>query len=592
MPIRNFIVHCPTTDTQEFKRLCALVKPLKAHARVEVNISEVSGRAEHDVPGERSPWHHYALYNPAPFKFFPHAKIAPHVPEAWVARNRELLLAKSGILSDHGLDAAFWSYEPPVFPDSFFEAHPHLRGARIDHPRRSTREAFGICVDHPESLEMIQWMAAELKRHVPHLRTFMFKTNDAGAGFCWAAANYSGSNGPSHCRGRHMGERVAGMLRTIQTGMMGDSGPVDIRIGHSNFWNNEGHLIKACLPPNCFVAGYGDDAIATGTRLGSTYPILGMLDPVSIVSALEGVHRDQARTVFLDFRASYDRCHEMLDTAELAVQAVRKCLERRYTGLRQRNDLVHAICSEWSEVKSADDVFEAFCAFHECTNSLKLLFPSFKLINYAVGLRYLTRPLLIDPKVLSASDEAYFLPHVFNISEDAARTDYLDCAGSRQFPGSSGNLSRLDRLSNTAQSCGRSIQAVGEKLDKPALADAGKSLRIWASLVRSFKNFFQAQEIRGRLAAAPPVRLGKTATDGDPDLLQFNRLQRDEVENATELKEFLQNGAEHLIAHAPRKELEDCLSLGPGIVAALEKKIVLMHRHLRDAEKYFVTPLK
>src|SRR5690606_41585331 len=45
--------------------------------------------------------------------------------------------------------------------------------------------------------------------------------------------------------------------------------------------------------------------------------------------------------------------------------------------------------------------------------------------------RMINRPLVVAPQLLTPEEEAYFLPHVFNVSEEEARMDYIDIQGGR-----------------------------------------------------------------------------------------------------------------------------------------------------------------
>jgi len=149
---RVFVIHAPIRDLDDYRKLAEQAARLKPFGRVE--ISSLAGKGFHDVPEGRNFWYEYTSYNPTPYKFFPDPRIAPFIPEEFVRRNRELLLAKAEILREYGLGAAFWSYEPNYLPEAFFEAYPHMRGARVDHPRRGNTPAFSPCISVPETQEM------------------------------------------------------------------------------------------------------------------------------------------------------------------------------------------------------------------------------------------------------------------------------------------------------------------------------------------------------------------------------------------------------------------------------------------------------
>jgi len=275
MTDRTFILHGPLRDLNAYRAFAGLACRLQPHGRVLVNIAAVSDKAWYEVPEGGSPWHEYAAYNPAVFKFFPHPKIAPHLPTDWVAQNRALLLAKVAMLRELGLEAAFWGYEVAFLPESFFEEYPHFRGPRMDHPRRSRKEAFAFCSDLEETREMIAWMMAELKRNAPELAAYIWRTNDAGGGLCWAAAQYSGPNGPRHCQHLNVGVRVRNLVEALQRGAREGGGEIAVHLDHSNFWQREDRIIAPLLPDNTHFYQYEDGIAYLSTSFHAQYPILG-----------------------------------------------------------------------------------------------------------------------------------------------------------------------------------------------------------------------------------------------------------------------------------------------------------------------------
>ncbi|MHC4718233.1 MAG: hypothetical protein ACYS5V_14770, partial [Planctomycetota bacterium] len=205
---RRFVVNWSTPDIGQFRSFAELSKGLLPFGEVLVDVSTLADKAFHIIPEGRSSWHEYSANWPALHRFFPRPELAEHLPADWVEANRHLITTKAAVLDELGLGAAFHGNDPHFWPESFWRKHPHLRGPRIDHPRRSRQEAFSVCCDLDEGREMLAWEMTELKRHVPMLGVFTFNTNDAGSGFCWAAAQYSGPNGPRHCRGITAGTRV------------------------------------------------------------------------------------------------------------------------------------------------------------------------------------------------------------------------------------------------------------------------------------------------------------------------------------------------------------------------------------------------
>jgi len=122
------------------------------------------------------------------------------------------------------------------------------------------------------------------------------------------------------------------------------------------------------------------------------------------------------------------------------------------------------------------------------------------------------------------------------------------------------------------------------------------SLRIHESLVRSCGNFAIAQKIRDDNAVklnGPIHRPGKEGTwTGDSDIITFNTVMRDELDNTEQLIRVLENGGINNVCRAKDPQHEDTFLLGPDIVNQLKKKRKIMLDHWRDIEDYMATPFK
>ncbi len=318
-----FVIHAPIRDLDEFRKLARQAARLKPFGKVEVNVSTLADKGFHDVPEGRNSWYEYTSYNPTPYKFFPDPKIAPFIPADFVSKNRELLLAKAEILREYGLDAAFWAYEPNYLPREFFDAYPQMLGPRVDHPRRSNHPAFAPCVSVKETQEMFAGMVAELLTNVPEIHTFFFKTNDAGSGICWSDWQYTGPNGPTHCRNKSMGERMAALMSSFLKGAEMAGQEISIHLTGSMFTDEEYRDIEIHLPENCSFRGQNTSIIedlGIQAMITSYYPIRGILYPMDILRSMEPLKNESVNTVFINFRASYDRGYERLETVEKQVK--------------------------------------------------------------------------------------------------------------------------------------------------------------------------------------------------------------------------------------------------------------------------------
>ena len=94
-------------------------------------------------------------------------------------------------------------------------------------------------------------------------------------------------------------------------------------------------------------------------------------------------------------------------------------------GLMPRFNKVRRISVRWGGEKNADRVFEAFYGLDRAFQLKQIATPNYSNLYAGVSMRLLTRPLLIRPGDLALADESYFLPHVFNVSLEEARLDFV-----------------------------------------------------------------------------------------------------------------------------------------------------------------------
>ncbi|KPL09790.1 MAG: hypothetical protein AMS26_22405, partial [Bacteroides sp. SM23_62] len=549
----------------------------------------------HDVPVGRNSWFEYTSYNPTPYKFFPDPKIAPFIPSDFVLKNRELLLAKAEILREYGLEAAFWSYEPNYLPETFFEAYPHMLGPRVDHPRRGNHPAFAPCVSVKETQEMFTSMVAELLTQVPEIHTFFFKTNDAGSGICWSDWQYTGPNGPTHCKHKSMGERVAILMNTFKNGAEKAGQDISIYLTGSMFSDEEKDDIFAQLPEGCYFQSHNSDEVrGISSMIGGYYPVRGLLFPLDVLQSTNALARGSANTVFISFRASYDRGHERLETVEkffdlLVDQLGTPPSEGTIASMQQ----LYSICEKWAGDSSAERLFNAFLGIEEANKYRRAALRGPSGIYWGVSARQITRPLVVAPDRLSPEEEAYFLPHVFNPSEQEARMDYTDIHGSHREVSKAAVDPYVSRINRAI----RLMEGIDDNApEKGFILDMVKALKIHSSIFRSLGNFGEAQAIRDHNAeklSAAPHRPSKTPTwEGDPDLQEFISVMRDELDNTQDLIDLLEDGGMAFICHADDPKYEDTFLLSPDLIEQLKKKRKIMLDHWTDIEDYMTMPFK
>ncbi|MCR6722543.1 MAG: hypothetical protein NVV59_20120 [Chitinophagaceae bacterium] len=596
---RVFVINAPVTNIEDFKQLVKQAEVLKPFGTVQVSVSTLADKSWHEIPKQGSSWHEYASANPTPFKFFPDKKAEPFIPSDFIKKNRQLLLEKTKILRQNGMEAAFLGYEPNFLPAAFFDANPGMMGPRVDHPRRSTEKAFAPCIHVKETQEMYASMMAEMLKQAPEITSFGFKTNDAGAGICWADWLYSGANGPSACKDQTMGQRVKLLLETFLEGAKRAGRPLSIYVdeGSSNFSEAERRDIEANLPPNCYFRSRNDRQIINiGGTLASLYPVTGIINPIGLVNSAKRIKNAENSTVFIGFRAAYDRGAEPLYITAFILQTIASQLTAAATkgDIENRTHLLQ-LCEGWVGKDQAAALLETLYQLEEASSYKASTFPRVHSLYWGVTMRLINRPLVLAPQLLSAEEESYFLKQIFNTNLNEARMDYMDLHGGRSAIPSGVVDNYVRRINRIAERL-ESIKTAGSKPE--IFQRMGTALRIHASIMRSCGNFAAAQVIRDRnrdsIYGQPLNVIPAKEFDwsGHPDFIPFNNIMRDELDNTVELIQILEKGGMERVITAKDPRYEDHFILGPGLLEQLRLKRTIMLRHWQDVQLYLHSPLK
>jgi hypothetical protein len=267
-------------------------------------------------------------------------------------------------------------------------------------------------------------------------------------------------------------------------------------------------------------------------------------------------------------------------------------------GLINRMTFLRTQCASWVGEEQADALLESLYDMHDAFAYRSAAVPLFT-SNYAgVSMRHITRPLVAVPEKLTAEEEAYWLPHVFNPHVNEARLDYIDFHGGRMSVAEP--QEETDPRVGPIVTYGARMTRVADRLaalapEADVFLRMGTSLRIHASILRSSGNFYGVQRIRDRNRERfREPRLPPKVGDwhGDKDLHLLNELLRDELDNTSELIRLLENGGLSQVLTAQDPAEEDTFLLGPDLVDQLKKKIEIMRRHWLDAEQYLSTPHK
>ena len=588
----TFIVFNTGEGIQYFRELAAQMARLKPYGRVDITINSPALKGAFECPEGSCDWHEYASYNRSVEAFFPDQKLIPFIPADYVSKNRQLLLSKAGVLKELGLYATFSSNEPRYLPEKFFEKYPDMRGPRVDHPRRSVQKEFAPCFHKSETVEMYRNMVEQLYKNAPEIRTLYFSMNDAGSGTCWEDWLYSGPNGPSACKNINKSEAVVTMLNVYKQQAIKAGHDVDIYF-KGMFTDAEMDDLVQKLPDRCYLAGRNYPPVKNiSGMMSETYPVRGIINPLEIIRVLSRNSNDRGTYVF-DFWSSYSRAHDRIETITKIVDIV----EDNFKNPIGEDDInvlnaLKRLCDKWAGSEYSDQMFKAFMELDRSLTENRAALRGLSTLYWGVSTRQITRPLVFAPKLLSPAEEKYFLPYIFNISVDEARNDYMDIhGGNRELP-----VDATDKLVNSVKNIATLIEKIKNAPEQKFLEDMAMALRLYSCIVRSCGNFNDAQIIRNRnkaLLAGAVHRPDKIPTwSGDQDLIGFNSVMRDELDNIQEMIGILESGGFELMSTSKQPFPEDTFLLGPDLIDQLKMKRKIMLAHWTDIEGYLTTPFK
>jgi hypothetical protein len=590
---RIFIVYSSAEGRDEFRGYAAQMGRLKPFGRVDVCINSPAEKSSFEIPAGSSDWHEYASYDRSVAAFFPDKKLVPFFPEEFISRNREMLLFRAGVLKELGLNAAFRSNEPRFLPMAFFEKYPDLLGPRVDHPRRSVQKEFAPCFHQQGTIDMYHNMVGQLFKNVPGITSLYFSMNDAGSGSCWCDWLYTGPNGPAACRNREKSEGIITMLNVYREEAENSAGH-DIEIYFKGMFTDEekDDLVKK-LPRNCYLEGKNyPDVRYISTLLDEAYPVRGLINPLQIIRSVNNFQASPERFI-LDFWASYSRAKERPETIkkviDIVVENISHPAAEGETGIMLA---LKKLCTTWAGDKGAETLYNALTDLDRTVNKSRPALRGLATLYWGVSERQITRPLVFAPGLLKKEEESYFLPYVFNVSIDEARNDFMDIhGGNRELP-----VNAVDSLVSALAGVCHTLEQIRNAPEQKFLDDLVKSIKIYSCVLRTCGNFNDAQVIRNRygdVLSKPSQRPDKIPTwTGDKDLLAFNEIMRDELDNTQAMIGLLENGGIDLVCVAQQPFPEDTFILGADLVNQLKKKRKIMLTHWTDIELYLKTPFK
>ena len=102
------------------------------------------------------------------------------------------------------------------------------------------------------------------------------------------------------------------------------------------------------------------------------FPIKGMLDPLDFLRSMQSIDGDRNNTIFISFRASYDRGYERLDISAKFLKMFIKYFDKEL-GNSEMDELnaLKQICVEWAGEQNSGTLFKGILALDEANEYKK-----------------------------------------------------------------------------------------------------------------------------------------------------------------------------------------------------------------------------
>jgi hypothetical protein len=604
MSTPRLILNYATPDLERFEEVARAAAALSARYDVRLVVSHMARKDTRQLIDPGDPYLEYSAILPDLFRFAPPDAVAPFVDRSLVAANVELARDKLAVLRRYGLQGAFLGREPVYLPEAFYGEYPHLRGPRVDHPRRSRNPCFALCLHHPEAQALYRAAAEGVIAHLPDVDTFYWWTNDSGAGFCWYEGLYPGANGPQRCRELGPVPALAAFHTAVLDGAraQGVAEPISA-MTHTRTWDAARQPAGAYRYP-AEDSAPGVRSIPADTSL--TYPVGCLWDPLERLEQIRALGEDPpVATVWwlsdVYHRAAMDPASTRLQIALWATAAASPDRNEHITG---RVALLSDLAADAFGESAAGDAVDGWVRLHEAFGLQRhnpLRGPSRFLPLYGpVSHRWLTRPMVAFPEELTPEEEGYFLPHVFAVGEDARRTNVLDLHG---YPTADAReaydlrSTYYDQIAAALRAAATSFDGAARKAEAgcgEGLASAARAARLLACLWQTCRNWIEYAVLRTQGEARTVEEVVRLSA-GDRSRAEayrqrLDRVLRAELDNTLAFQDLLGLDPEGIVTRAVAPEDEDTFTLAPNLLQQLSRKREIMRAHWQDTARLVPLP--
>ncbi|KPL01618.1 MAG: hypothetical protein AMK75_04245, partial [Planctomycetes bacterium SM23_65] len=537
----RLVVSSGVNDLKAFRRLAELCARAKDRFDVRIDIGQLARKKTFELTDPGDSYLEYSVKQSCLADFFAPAKLMPFVNAAFIAENASLMDAKSRALHGLGLGAAFLGHEPIYYRQPVYEAYPHWRGPRVDHPRRSRNPIWSMCMVQDEVRELYREMPRELVKRCGALDTFGFLSNDCATGLCWHVGLYPGPNGPEACKELGEGPHAAAFERALIEGAADSGAEAQVYLWHMGDEANR-RMVRGYLPEGGGVMpadGPGGGA-NVGSALAGTFPVRYIENPFAFLEGLERVLTDERRAVFMRMGVGARSSKVDFDGVELTFDVLEAFCDKPTASLAERVQLLTELATRREDEKAAPALVEAWHKVHEALRFLQAYTTGRKMLLYGVvSTRWLTRPLVPFPEELG-EDEKYFLRHIFNVGGDEVRRNILDVHGGRWADAIDRTHDygmRIEYYRRVDAGLTRAAEAMDEAAQAGASSAArcARALRVLRCVVRNCRHTTDFGLLLARAKPKDVELAGGFMPVGDEDGQRVYQLVRAEIDNTVEI---------------------------------------------------------
>ena len=590
--MRKIRVQCPTKNLDEYRKLAELACELGA-THLIASQTELS-MWQWNV-NRYDPYPNWSLHRAALFKFIVPEELKGYLPEDYAKRNLEMLEKRMSILKEFGLKAIFDGMEPAYLPEQVYLDHPAWRGPRCDQPHRARSEYYAPCVDDPEMRAIYVRTVAELCRIAP-FDTFELATNDSGSGLCWNDRLYPGPNGPSACEHIPVGQRVVNYLSIFQEGAQ-QAGLSDVTVNVRNILEHDVPAVLPLLKEGQFINNRNRTESIAAQEIGFKNYYLEFTSPIETLTRLgrvaeqiQEVQKYPENDLIIAFRSMQEKD---------SMRFVRKYYNRMKPGPVARAQALMDEAAEYVGKDHAEELYQVWQNVEKAYDQVSFLETGGHILVLAtVQQRWLTRPLVACPELLTKEERDYYREFQFQARSEEEADDLLNLQGHCWLRGCHQTMRKrfietIRLIGQTADIMKKLIVFAVDAEAKDYLESQYLKLRLYRAVWRNIRNVIACQTILDTVEQGDdPVPIPACGRSGDRRYLDFNEITRSEIDNTLEIISLLEQAKEPILQTADTPEFENIMLFGPDIVSQLRKKVAVMEAHRRDVTKLFMAPNK